>query len=98
MEHTHVYVVFESCILEIEDEMSTELLFCAGVKVEDVFWGAFNPVNFQQLVANILSTHKNTKQVNMYAFPGLLVGFMCVGLVTTFKQTVTKEGKRNPPG
>lgn len=45
-EHTHMYVVFESCILEIEDEMSTELLFCAGVKIEDIVCGAFNPINF----------------------------------------------------
>lgn len=36
LEHTHMYVVFESCILDIEDEMSTEFLFCAGVKIKDV--------------------------------------------------------------
>lgn len=46
MEHTHMYVVFESCILEIEDEMSTELVFRAGVKIEDIFCGAFNPIDF----------------------------------------------------
>lgn len=41
-----MYVVFESCILEIEDEMSTELLLCAGVKTQDVFCGAVNPIDF----------------------------------------------------
>lgn len=41
-----MYVVLESFILEIEDEMSTELLFCAGVKIEDIFCGAFDPINF----------------------------------------------------
>lgn len=38
--------------------MSAELLFCAGVEVEDIFCGAFNPINFHQLVTDILSTHK----------------------------------------
>lgn len=45
-EHTNMYVVFESRIWEIEDEMSTELLFCTGVKIEDIFCRAFNPINF----------------------------------------------------
>lgn len=62
LEHTHMYVVFESCILDIEDEMSTEFLFCTGVKIEDVVWGAFNPINFHQLVTNILSTKKEKKK------------------------------------
>ena len=57
-EHTHVYVVFESRILEIEDEMSTEFLLRAGVKIEDVICAAFNPINFHQLVTNILSMPK----------------------------------------
>lgn len=57
MGQTDVYVVFECCILEIEDEMSTKLLLCAGVKTEDIVCGAFNPINFHQLVTNILSTH-----------------------------------------
>lgn len=60
-EHTHMYVVFESCILEIEDEMLTELLLCAGVKIEDIVCGAFNPIHFHQLVTNILSTHKTNR-------------------------------------
>lgn len=46
IKHTSVYIVFESCVLEIEDEMSTELLLCAGVEIEDIFYGAFNPVDF----------------------------------------------------
>lgn len=58
MEHTDVYVVFECCILEIEDEMSTKLVLCAGVKIEDIVCGAFNPINLYQLVTNILSAHK----------------------------------------
>lgn len=55
---THMYVVFECCILEIEDEMSAKLLICAGVKIEDIVCGAFNSINFHQLVTNKLSAHK----------------------------------------
>lgn len=62
-EHTHMYVVFESRIVEIEDEMSTEFLLCAGVKIEDVVCAAFNPINFHQLVTNILSIHKTHRLI-----------------------------------
>lgn len=41
-----MYVVFKSCILEIKDQMSTELLICAGVKIKDIFRGAFDPIDF----------------------------------------------------
>lgn len=40
-----MYVVFESRILEIEDEMSAELLFRARVEVEDIFCRALEPVD-----------------------------------------------------
>lgn len=56
--HTHMYVVFESCILEIEDEMSTEFLVRAGVEVENIVGGAFNSINLHQFVTNILLTTK----------------------------------------
>lgn len=53
-EHTHMYVVFENCIFEIEDEMPTELLICAGVKVQDIARGTYDPINFHQLATDIL--------------------------------------------
>lgn len=56
-EHTNMNVVFESSVLQDEDEMSTELLLCAGVKVEDIFRQTFKPIDFHQLVTNILLTH-----------------------------------------
>lgn len=39
-------VVFESCLLKTEDEMSAEFLLSAGVQIEDIFRRAFNPINF----------------------------------------------------
>lgn len=47
-------VVFENCIFEIEDEMSTELFLCTGVKVQDIARGTHDSINFHQLVTNIL--------------------------------------------
>lgn len=47
-------VVFENCIFEIEDEVSTELLLGARVKVQDVTCGTHDSINFHQLVADIL--------------------------------------------
>lgn len=41
-----MYIVFESCMLEAEDEMSAEFLLSAGVQIEDIFCRAFNPINF----------------------------------------------------
>lgn len=58
MERTRMYVVFENCIFEIEDEMPTELLLCTGVKVQDVAGGTCDSINFHQLVTNILQTPK----------------------------------------
>lgn len=49
-----MYVVFESGILEDEDEMTTELLVGAGVQVENIVCGAFNSVNLHQFVTNVL--------------------------------------------
>lgn len=53
-----MYVVFENCIFEIEDEMPTELLLCAGVKVQDIAFGTYDTINLLQLVTNILEMSK----------------------------------------
>lgn len=63
-----MYVVFERCIVEIEDQVSTELLLRAGVQVEDVVCRALNPINFHQLVTNVLSTHEQVKTSQMNEF------------------------------
>lgn len=49
-------VVFERSVLQDEDKMATELLLRARVEVQDIFHRTFNPVDFHQLVTNILST------------------------------------------
>lgn len=49
-------VVFECSVLQDEDKMATELFLRAGVEVEDIFHRTFNPIDFHQLVTNILLT------------------------------------------
>lgn len=58
VERTYMQVVFENCIFEIEDEMSTELLLCTRVKVQDIACGTHDSINFHQLVTNILQMQK----------------------------------------
>lgn len=78
-EHTHMYVVFENCTLEIKDEMSAELFFCAGVEIEDIDCGALDPITFHQLVTNILPRHKNTDEDHFVAMqPSLLHPKFCM--------------------
>lgn len=64
--HTDVYVVFEHRSSEVENQMTTELLVRAGVEVQHVFRRAFNPINFHQLFANILLTHKQMIEYHTY--------------------------------
>lgn len=58
VERTYMQVVFENCIFEIEDEMSTELLLWTRVKVQDIACGTNDSINFHQLIANILQMQK----------------------------------------
>lgn len=64
-EHTHVDVVFENSILEVEDEMTAELVFAAGVQVENIICGAFHSVNLHQFVANILPMNNINRFVEL---------------------------------
>lgn len=57
-------VIFENCTSEIEDEMSTELVLCAGVKVEDITCFTRDSINFHQFVTNILPKSKKKSTIN----------------------------------
>lgn len=60
-----MYVVFESSILEVEDEMATELVIGAGVQVENIVAGAFNSINLHQFVTNVLSMNNISRFVGL---------------------------------
>lgn len=64
-ERTHVDVVFEGGILEVEDEMATELVVGAGVQVENVVCGALNSINLHQFVTNVLSMNDTSRCVDL---------------------------------
>lgn len=64
-ERTHMYVVFEGGILEVEDEMPTELVVGAGVQVENIVCGAFNSINLHQFVTNVLSMNNSSRCVDL---------------------------------
>lgn len=56
-------VIFENCAFEIEDEMSTELVLCAGVKVQDITCFTHDSINFHQFATNILQKQKKAQSM-----------------------------------
>lgn len=60
-----MYVVFESGIPEVEDEMATELVISAGVQVENIICGAFHSVNLHQFVTSVLPMNNIHRLVDL---------------------------------